>query len=236
MAYNPDWMPLTQENRLAMGRSWARVLGEKGALWGIPGSEVAELAGLVEEADGCLAQAMSSGRTKVVTARCREAIKAMVACMRRLKARRLFCTPLTGADLVLLWLKPRDTVKTPVPLPLGQARAEITYPGVHLLKLHIYLLEGSLAEPGADFGYRIYWGVMPHGGATMEEAVSQRRYLHREPVSGEELPHSKFTRCKKKLFDFPGDDSAKTAWFCIRLENGKGEAGPWGPLFSAVIP
>jgi hypothetical protein len=25
-------------------------------------------------------------------------------------------------------------------------------------------------------------------------------------------------------------------YFCIRMENSKGEAGPWGPIFWTVIP
>jgi hypothetical protein len=36
-------------------------------------------------------------------------------------------------------------------------------------------------------------------------------------------------------FNFPGD-SGKTAYFCIRYENAKGDTGDWGPVFSAVIP
>jgi hypothetical protein len=55
-------------------------------------------------------------------------------------------------------------------------------------------------------------------------------------VHGTELPHSRFTRRKKELFEFPLEDSGKTAYFCIRLENSKGKAGPWGPVFSAIIP
>jgi hypothetical protein len=55
-------------------------------------------------------------------------------------------------------------------------------------------------------------------------------------TAGEDLPHSKFTRRKKERFDFPAEDSGKTAYFCVRYENAKGESGPWGPMFSAVIP
>jgi hypothetical protein len=55
-------------------------------------------------------------------------------------------------------------------------------------------------------------------------------------ISGEELPHSRFTRRKKELFDFPQEDRGKTIYFCVRYENAKGEPGPWGPIFSAVIP
>jgi hypothetical protein len=36
--------------------------------------------------------------------------------------------------------------------------------------------------------------------------------------------------------EFPPEDSGKTAYFSIRLENAKGGKGPWGTVFSAVIP
>ena len=28
----------------------------------------------------------------------------------------------------------------------------------------------------------------------------------------------------------------QTVYFCIRYENSKGKAGPWGPIFQAIIP
>ena len=34
----------------------------------------------------------------------------------------------------------------------------------------------------------------------------------------------------------PPQTSGKTVYFCVRYENAKGEPGPWGPIFSAVIP
>jgi hypothetical protein len=77
---------------------------------------------------------------------------------------------------------------------------------------------------------------MPPGGATVEEATGSKRELMKTPIAGEELPFSRFTKRKRERFDFDGGDSGKTAYFCIRLENAKGEAGPWGALFSAVIP
>jgi hypothetical protein len=40
----------------------------------------------------------------------------------------------------------------------------------------------------------------------------------------------------RELFDFDKADRGKTVSFCIRLENAKGAAGPWGPLLSTIIP
>jgi hypothetical protein len=108
--------------------------------------------------------------------------------------------------------------------------------GSHLLRLITEHVEGTPTDSKADYGCRIYWGIMPHGGGTVEQAASQRHYLQRPPVSGDELPQSLFTKRKKEMFDFPAEDSGKTVYFCIRYENSKGKTGPWGPLFSAVIP
>jgi hypothetical protein len=44
-----------------------------------------------------------------------------------------------------------------------------------------------------------------------------------------------FTRRKRERFDFDGE-SGNTVYFCLRYENSKGEAGPFGPLLSAVVP
>jgi hypothetical protein len=85
-------------------------------------------------------------------------------------------------------------------------------------------LAGTTIDTSADYGYRIYYGILPPGGATSEQAA------------GPDLPHGKFTKRRKELFDFPSDDSGKTAYFCIRYENAKGQGNPWGPVFFAVIP
>jgi hypothetical protein len=181
--------------------------------------------------------AQSSARTSVITAECKAAFEALIAKMRFFKSRYFLEPPLTDADLASLGLPPKDTSRTPVPPPTSQAEADIGRPGVHLLELYLRAIAGSPPDPHrADYGFRIYWGVLPTGGASTEAATGIKRELIKIPVSGEELPHSKFTRRKKELFDFPAEDSGKTVFFCVRFENAKGEPGPWGPIFSAIIP
>jgi hypothetical protein len=77
---------------------------------------------------------------------------------------------------------------------------------------------------------------MPPGGATLEEAAGDNRYLTKAAVTGDELPHSRFTRRRRIVIEFNAADSGKTVYFSIRFENAKGDKGPWGPVFSAVIP
>ncbi|MDR2093266.1 MAG: hypothetical protein LBP58_08140 [Azoarcus sp.] len=88
----------------------------------------------------------------------------------------------------------------------------------------------------SDYGYRIYHGILPPGGASVEAATGPKRELLKAAVTGDELPHSRFTRRPIELFDFEQTDSGKTVYFSVRFENAKGEPGPWGPVFHAVIP
>jgi hypothetical protein len=87
-----------------------------------------------------------------------------------------------------------------------------------------------------DYGYALYRGIMPQGGATLEQAASVKHYLMKEPLSGDELLHYRFTRRKKELVDFDASESGMTAYFCARYENQKGQHGAWGTVVSAIIP
>jgi hypothetical protein len=231
-----DWLPAKREQQIAMAKQWYAILNRNAQKWKIPNEVETELEGLTEAAQDELAEAMSGNRTATITARCNEAFSALVAKMRDIKDRYFKKPPLADPDFISLGLKPKDTVKTPVAAPAGQAEADVTYPGPHLLMLRLRHIEGTLTDDRADYGYRVYYGILPHGGATAEEAAGIHHYLMKPPVSGEELPNSTFPRRKKEIMDLPAEDSGKTAYFCIRYENAKGQKGPWGPLFSAVIP
>ena len=141
-----------------------------------------------------------------------------------------FAPAVTDDDKEQMGLHIPDTTPTPVPPPTMQAEADVAYPGVHLIELtRIRAVKTLENDARSDYGVRIYWGILG------EEALHDMFRLSAPPVTGDDLPHSVFTRKKKHLFDFSGD-SGKTAWFCLRFENAKGASGPFGPLFSAIIP
>ena len=236
MAHNSDWLPSRREFQLTMAKCWILVLGEKNSAWGIPNEEVSELTKLVEEAEKIMAKALSSERTMIVTAQCKEAFGNLAAFMRNLKNQYFFSPPLTDDDFISLELNPKNTIKNAVLPPDGQAEAGISSPGVHLLLLRIRPLPGTVIDPRIVHGFRIFYGILQPGGATIEEAESPNVYLTQPPQSGNDLPHSKFTRRRKELFDFHAVDSGKTVYFCIQYENSKGQTGPWGPIFQAAIP
>jgi hypothetical protein len=144
----------------------------------------------------------------------------------------LYAKEVTDAQRVEIGCPVHDTTPSVIPRPNAIAEADIAYIAKHLLKLvNIRPVTGTMSEEEAEyeFGVRIFWGIMgppvPH----------DKFRLSSPPETGSDLPHSIFTHRKNCRFDFEGDSGA-TVYFCIHYENGKGEAGPFGPIFSAIIP
>ena len=63
--------------------------------------------------------------------------------------------------------------------------------------------------------------------------------LTKVPTASEELPIVFATKRRKDIINFNPNDSGKTAYFDIRIENGVGGDtgyGPWCPMFHAIVP
>jgi hypothetical protein len=238
MPKNDDWLPTQRKSILAMVQDWISALENPSSTsWNIPAAEKTELQALTAAAQAAFDKAQSSARNVVITAECKAAFDALIEKMRFIKSRYFLSPPLTEAEIISLGLKPKAVSRTPIPPPSTQAEADISRPGVHLLELHLRPATGSPSDAHhRDYGYRIYYGVLSSGKASTDVTAETKQELVKVPASGDELPHSCFTHRKKELFDFAQGDSGKTVYFCVRYENTKGESGPWGPLFSAVIP
>jgi hypothetical protein len=237
MPHGEHWLPDRRADQIFMAMNWVQTLKSPVAEeWNVPPAEVTEFEALTVKAKEVLDVAVSSLRNMVVTERCRGAFDALIAKMRFIKNRFFFVPPLTTANLVGLGLKPAKSSSPAGASKIG-ATAEVTYPGPYRLELHIRLLGGDSPERHrGNFAFRIHYGIMPAGGASVEAALGVKRELVKPPVSGKELPHVVFTRRRKEGFDFSGDDSGKRVYFCIRCQNENGKLGPFGPIFSAIIP
>jgi hypothetical protein len=221
-----------------MVETWLSVFQTKAQAWGIPSANVTDLTAALAAARDILAVVKGGERTASSVVQCNEAFREMEVEARFIKKHFLLIPPLTLADLPALLLPLPDGTYTSVPPPSGQPSLTITYPGgPHLLKVHLAALAGT--EPPdsrGDYGFALYRGVMPQGGATLEQAAGPKHYLIKPPLSGDELLHYRFTRRKTELSGFAAEESGMTAYFCARYENSKGAAGNWGAVASAIIP
>jgi hypothetical protein len=137
----------------------------------------------------------------------------------------------TPQDLLNMGIPLLDDHPSSIPPPEAQVEADLVFPGIHLVELQKIRPVAGLAPPDfrSDYGVRIYYGLDG-------EASERFPFRMTGPLkTGKKLPYSVFTRRKKERFDFD-DESGNTVYFCLRYENSKGEAGPFGPVLSAVIP
>jgi hypothetical protein len=238
MPQRKDWYPNSRDEQIHLVETWLQVFQTKAAAWNIPTANVTDLTAALAAAKEKLAVVKSGERTAASVVECNEVFKELEAEARFIKKHYLLVPPLTLADLATLLLPQPDSAHTPVPPPTGQPSVSITYPGgPHLLKVHLGFLAGTAPlDSRSDYGYALYKGVMPQGGATLEQAASVKHYLMKPPLDGEELLHYKFTRRKTEVVSFAAEESGMTTYFCARYENGKGDIGGWGPVVSAVIP
>lgn len=233
-----DWYPHSRDGQIHLVETWLKVFLTMATVWGIPAATITALTEALAAAKEILAVVKSGERTAVSVVQCNEAFNELTTEARYIKKHWLISPPLTAADLASLLLSQEDTTYSPIGKPTGQPSVTITYPGgPHLLKVHLSFLVGTQPlDTRGDYGYALYRGIMPQGGATLEQAASAKHYLMKPPLDGEDLLHYRFTRRKTEVISFAAEESGMTAYFCSRYENGKGEAGDWGPVASAVIP
>ncbi|MDR3115707.1 MAG: hypothetical protein LBU25_09335 [Treponema sp.] len=235
-----DWLPTTRTLILAMCRNWIAYMTEAlRTAWGIPAAQFTELSALFGNAEALLQKAMDDAeRTHVITVECQGAFTALKEKMRFFWDRYFKMPPLTEGDWAALGFRKKDPHPTPAPAPEGVPSASFSYTGApHVLTAHLSPLAGTLElNPESDYGYAVYLGVMPPGGATLEQAASDKHYLMKPPADGKPLGHYRFTRRRKEKILFDSEDAGMTAYICCRYENQKGDVGQWGPVASAVIP
>jgi hypothetical protein len=180
-----------------MVKTWNTVFAGQGPAWGIPPEHLSQLTNDEHTAQTILDRVKSGDRTPADVVLCNEAFGDMETEARFIKRHYLLAPPLTLADFPTLLLPLPDAT----PVPTGQPVPTVTYPGgPHVLLVHLAPLPGT--EPPdsqSDYGYALYRGIMPQGGATLEQAASVKHYLMTEPKDGEELLHYRFTRRRKEL-------------------------------------
>ncbi|MDR1249151.1 MAG: hypothetical protein LBK63_07605 [Treponema sp.] len=216
-----DWLPNGRNAILAMADEWIAVCAVFLTAWGIPAAALTELTARRDAARTALQTAKNeTTRTPVANAQCKEAFDALEACMRDFKRRYFLSPPLLASDYVSLGLKPHDTHPSPSSTPTAQVTLETYLVGRHELGVRIVYVTGSPDDP-ANKGYRIWYIVVAPGEAP--------------PRNPEELHKSFFTKRRKDLIEFEFEDSGKTVYFAVQVEN-DGKKGNWGPLVFALIP
>jgi hypothetical protein len=127
----------------------------------------------------------------------------------------------TDEDRVKLGLKVPDTTPT-------TSRMSDTYPVVTridssvIMRLTLNFKDSARTSRGKPDDAH---------GAEIRMAI-----LDKPPVTTDDLIHSAFSTRSSHTFTFEENQRGQTVWFRLRWENRRGEKGPWGELYSGIIP
>jgi hypothetical protein len=228
MATHKDWLPAARAGILAMRLKWLVYMTEElRTAWGAPVAEFAALGNLFGAAQTLFQRAQDeSERAHVITVECQGAFKVLSAKMRFFRDRYFKLPPITEGDWAALGFQEKDTHPSNIPVPNGAPAVSLSYPGgPHAIAAYLGPLAGTQElDSASDYGYALYMGIVSPGGATLEEAASDKHYLMKPPVDGKGLTH-RFTRRRKEKIVFDAEDAGKMVYMCCRYENQKGQAG-----------
>jgi len=226
MARQSNYVPSNAMQFGAFLRNVLDYVNQKKTAWGhIPAGPISALttlhdafADLLEETSGQRTPAQTHARNAAQA----EATRALRAFVNQY----LRFAPVNDTDRVAMGIPNRDTIPTTIPPPAIPVIARLTYPSNGLVEVCDIKPDGVKSDERSKHGVRIYYGIVSE---TSKYRIPVR------PKSGEDLPHSVFTRRNRYRFDF-STDNGKEAFFCMRFENSKGDAGPWGKIISGFIP
>ncbi|GHU23995.1 hypothetical protein FACS1894172_15740 [Spirochaetia bacterium] len=236
MTNRNDWLPGKRDDIILMAKKWQNCLAHSANDWNIPEAQVTEFNTALAAATTTL-EAETADKSPHNVKAARLAVNSLTTLMRYIKRHFFLIPPLSDLDFTDLLLKQPDTVRTSIPIASNQGTvAEFKPQGAHIVKLVMTII-GALPDGSKKswYGYRIYFAVVDPATVPAPNDVSWR-HLTTAPQTGADLINSIYTKHTSYTFDFPETDRGKTVWFCIRLENAKGGAGPWGPLLWTIVP
>ncbi|GHT82744.1 hypothetical protein FACS1894137_02240 [Spirochaetia bacterium] len=159
------------------------------------------------------------------------------ASMRDLKIQYLHNPPVSDTHLDFLQILHAVPSKDPIPVTIATANiTRSVSAGEHLLKLYFALM-GALpvGQWKAWYRYHVFFAVVDPSGL-LGNGASGYTHIKTATDCGDDLTNSFATKRRSYILDFDAQDRGLEVLFCIRLVNQKDQDGPWGPVFSTIVP
>jgi hypothetical protein len=129
-------------------------------------------------------------------------------------------TRLSENDRLELGLEDYDTTPTAAEVPTSWPIVVFKPAGAGVLRGDYYdSATGQRRKQNGIHGAEVRVGIMDH-----------------IPTSPEEIQHSEFSTRTPYVKEFDLSMRGKTAYFCFRWENTRGQKGPWSEIIAVIIP
>jgi hypothetical protein len=183
MAHFRDWVPSREQDLVDLIARWILILGDaaKQALFGWL---LASCTAVIDKLEAFLTARNAYEQANTTENRIAkdETKVAAVAAMREFARESIrFNKKVDDETRVFLGLRIVDNVRSAIPTPRAQCTGEVSNPGVHLVQLELTGFSVLTADQRANYGVRIYWGIIPQGEVTVEMAAGAKHYLAKPP-------------------------------------------------------
>jgi hypothetical protein len=204
---------------------WAKTLvayvSPKLTAFNIPQETLMPIQGQLTAYETAFKTAQNPNRGKVAVLNKNETKEVLIQSLRTfIKAYLTYNPAISDADKENMGLPLHDGTRTPVPAPTTIPELELDSSVIRQVTVH-FKNAGSdwRGKPAHVHGVELRWGLLDNA-----------------PSSVEDLKNSAFDTASPYTYTFDETERGKALYICPRWENNKGDKGPWGEIYKAIIP
>jgi hypothetical protein len=204
---------------------WVKTLltyvAPKLSAFNIPAQTVTPLQGLLTAYETAFNAARNPSRGKADVLTKNEAKEALLTAVRTfIKGCLTYNPAVSDADKENMGLPLHDSTRTPVPTPTTIPELELDSSVIRQITVHFRDTgTDKRGKPAHVHGVEPQWGMLDNAPSSMED-----------------LTNSAFDTASPYTFTFDEPERGKALYLCPRWENNKGDKGPWGEIYKAIIP
>jgi hypothetical protein len=216
-----DYIPLADGAFLEWAKTLTAFAAPKVTAFNIPAGALAPIQGQLTAYEAAYEAAQNPNRGKVDVLTKNEARDALKVSLRGfVKAYLAYNPAVSDADKENMGLPLHDHTRTPSPAPTTIPELELDSSVIRQISVH-YRDTGSdkRGKPAHVHGVELRWAV-----------------LDNPPQSVEDLHKSAFDTASPYTFTFDEAERGKALYICPCWENSRGEKGPFGEIYKAIVP
>jgi hypothetical protein len=222
MANIGSWIPTGEQDLVELCQKWYIGLGISANVTAF-GWRQAEVDGARGKIDGFLTartayKDTNSSKHRLIKDEAKEEAK---RAMRDFANSSIRYNPLVRPEDKLVYgIRPADHTMTPNGAPESYPEAEADTSVIRWLTIHFWdSVTKKRGKPHGIHGAEIRWALLDH-----------------EPLTVEELINSAFDTASPFTLEFNESQRGKRVYFCLRWESTTNLKGPFGEIYSAIIP
>jgi hypothetical protein len=222
MANVSKWPPLKEQDLASLCRKWKAGLENTANVTAF-GWKQKEVDATLDKIDGFLTARTAyeddnSTKNRLIKDEAKTAVKKAMRDFANSSIR--YNSLMKPEDKLVYGIFPADHTHTPIGKPESYPEARADTSVIRQITIHFWdSVTKKRAKPHGVHGAEIRWALMDH-----------------EPISEKELMASDFDTASPLTLEFDESQRGKRVYFCLRWESTTNLKGPFGEIYSAVIP